>query len=146
PGGHRRQVLPARRIGDPREVPATGRRPGPMPGRHAVLRIAGTYVGTVVGAGFASGQEILRFFTAYAGWAWAGLAVAGLLLALFAAAVMRVGAATGADSHREVMRAVGGPWLGAFSDWAITLFLFAGAGVMMAGSGAIFREQWGLPA
>ena len=113
--------------------------------RTAGLRIAGTDVGTVVGAGFASGQEILRFFTAYGTWAWAGLAAAAVLLALFAAVVMRVGAATGAESHREVMRAVGGRWLGTLADWTISGLLFAGAGVMMAGSGAIFQEQLGLP-
>ncbi|HEX6989760.1 MAG TPA: hypothetical protein VF282_09880 [Bacillota bacterium] len=114
--------------------------------RAARLRIAGTYVGTVVGAGFASGQEILRFFTAYGAWAWAGLAVAATLLALFAVIVIWVGAACRAESHREVIRAIGGRRLGLFADWVISGFLFAGAGVMMAGSGAIFREQFGLPA
>lgn len=112
----------------------------------AGLRIAGAYAGTVVGAGFASGQEILRFFTAYDAWAWAGLTVAAVLLALLGAVVMRIGAITGAESHREVFRAVGGPRLGVLADWIVSGFLLAGAGVMMAGSGAIFREQWGLPA
>ncbi|MBC8080240.1 MAG: hypothetical protein H7X86_07830, partial [Gorillibacterium sp.] len=32
-----------------------------------ILQVAFTYVGTIVGAGFASGQEILQFFTRY-GW------------------------------------------------------------------------------
>ena len=32
-----------------------------------IVRVAFTYIGTVVGAGFASGQEILQFFTRY-GW------------------------------------------------------------------------------
>ena len=32
------------------------------------IRIAGAYVGLIVGAGFASGQEILQFFTSF-GWA-----------------------------------------------------------------------------
>ena len=29
------------------------------------IKIAFTYIGTVIGAGFASGQEILRFFSVY---------------------------------------------------------------------------------
>ena len=31
------------------------------------LRVAGVYVGTIIGAGFASGQEVLQFYTGY-GW------------------------------------------------------------------------------
>lgn len=31
------------------------------------LQIAGAYIGLIVGAGFASGQEVLQFFTSF-GW------------------------------------------------------------------------------
>ncbi|MDO3677624.1 hypothetical protein [Paenibacillus ehimensis] len=31
----------------------------------SILQIAATYTGTVVGAGFASGQSIMQFFTVY---------------------------------------------------------------------------------
>lgn len=31
-----------------------------------VIRIAGAFVGVIVGAGFASGQEIMQFFTSLA--------------------------------------------------------------------------------
>jgi hypothetical protein len=34
------------------------------------MKCAFAYVGTVVGAGFASGQEILRFFTVYGGYSF----------------------------------------------------------------------------
>lgn len=108
-------------------------------------RVAATYIGTVVGAGFASGQEILRFFTAYDGWGTLGLLGVTALLAAFGVAVMRLGAVTGAESHRELVRAVGGLWLGTLVDWVITGFLFAGTAVMIAGSNAIFREQLGWP-
>ena len=120
------------------ERQAGQRLPGPW-------RVASTYIGTVVGAGFASGQEILRFFTAYDGWGTLGLLGVAALLAAFGVAVMRLGAATGAESHRELVRAVGGRWLGTFADWVITGFLFAGTAVMIAGSSAIFREQLGWP-
>ena len=36
------------------------------------LRIAGVYVGTIIGAGYASGQEILQFFTGYGWWGIVG--------------------------------------------------------------------------
>jgi uncharacterized membrane protein YkvI len=45
-----------------------------------VVRIAFTYIGTIVGAGFASGQEILQFFTKYG---WMALFTIGLSTLLF---------------------------------------------------------------
>ena len=116
----------------------------PRSGR-PVLQIAGTYIGTVVGAGFASGQEILRFFTLYGSLGTAGMLISVALLGLYGVAVLRLGERLGAQSHRELLRAVGGPWLGRLADWVISGFLFAGTGVMIAGSGAIFREQLALP-
>ena len=127
-------------------------RTGPAPGAGRAQagtlgpwRVAATYIGTVVGAGFASGQEILRFFSAYDGWGTLGLLGVTALLAAFGVAITRLGAAVGAESHRELVRAVGGRWLGTLADWVITGFLFAGSAVMIAGSNAIFREQFGWP-
>jgi len=54
------------------------REPGPAPGTWA---IAAAFVGTVVGAGFASGQETLQFFTVYGRWGLANSAIAGYSLA-----------------------------------------------------------------
>ncbi|MEK1832032.1 hypothetical protein AAAC51_33515 [Priestia megaterium] len=34
------------------------------------LQVAATYVGTVVGAGFATGKEIVQFFTQYGNLEW----------------------------------------------------------------------------
>ncbi len=35
-----------------------------------VLKIAGAFVGFLVGAGFASGQELLQFFVSFGVWGW----------------------------------------------------------------------------
>jgi len=40
-------------------------------------------VAAVIGAGFASGREIMRFFTMFGAWSWAGCVVAALLLSGF---------------------------------------------------------------
>ncbi|HEX6972474.1 MAG TPA: hypothetical protein VF234_09660 [Limnochordia bacterium] len=111
-----------------------------------MAKIGAVYVGTVVGAGFASGQEVLRFFTAFGGAGTWGLAAAGLMFALFGWAAMEVGQAVGARSHAEVVRAILGPGLGPALDWGITLFLYAIVVLMAAGAGAVFSEQYGLPA
>lgn len=111
-----------------------------------VFRVGATFVGTVVGAGFASGQEALRFFVAFGGAGLLGVGLAALLFAVLGAALMEAGAAVGARSHRELLVAGCGPRLGAALDLLVTAFLFAALAVMVAGGGAVAAEQFGLPA
>ena len=42
-----------------------------------IIRVAMTYAGTIIGAGFVSGQELLQFFVAYGTTGLAGIMVAG---------------------------------------------------------------------
>lgn len=43
------------------------------------FQVAATYVGAVMGAGFASGQEIQQFFTRFGRWGLVGIVVSALL-------------------------------------------------------------------
>ncbi len=107
------------------------------------LRIASAFIGTVVGAGFSSGQEILRFFTAY-GWAgMCGIAVAVALFFFFGYTALLLGRNLNASSHLEIVKFTNGKVLGSAIDMIITLFLFGGLAAMFAGAGAVFREQFG---
>lgn len=109
-----------------------------------MFTIAATYVGTVVGAGFATGQEVLRFFTHLGINGIYGVLGATVLFAVLGGMILQLGHELQAESHVPVVEAVAGPALGGLLDWVITFFLFAGAAVMMAGSGAVFVEGLGL--
>lgn len=111
----------------------------------SVLVIAATYIGTVVGAGFASGQEVLQFFGYFGRAGLAGLAITAILLAAFGYMILELGRRLKAESHLPVIRYAGGRWIGTLLDWVITAFLFGGLVTMGAGAGAIFSEQFGLP-
>lgn len=108
------------------------------------LAVGATYVGTVVGAGFASGQEVWQFFGAHGRAGLAALALSTLLFCLYGLAVLELGLRVRARSHLEVVRAVGGPWVARPVDSIITFFLFGALSVMAAGAGAVFHEQFGL--
>jgi len=110
-----------------------------------VFRVAATYVGTVVGAGFASGQETLRFFAAYGRLGLVGVGVATLLFCGLGVVVMDLGRRLGARTHREILHHLCGPYIGRLMDGLVTLFLGATLTVMVAGGGAVFAEQLGLP-
>ena len=112
----------------------------------AVLRVAATYIGTVVGAGFASGQETLRFFVVFGAWGLWGILVATALFIALGVAVMDLGQRLAASSHREVMLYACGRYLGRFMDLLVTSFLLASLAVMLAGGGAVMAQQFGLSA
>lgn len=109
------------------------------------LKVAAVYIGTVVGAGFASGQEVLQFFGYFGLWGLAGLAVATVLLAYFGYAAMILGHRLDSSSYRPLIRMAGGRWAGNVVDAVITFFLFGALTIMAAGAGALFAEQFGLP-
>jgi uncharacterized membrane protein YkvI len=110
----------------------------------SIFTVAATYVGTVVGAGFATGQEILTFFTHFGMNGVYAVLLATVLLAVLGSLIMRLGYKLQAKSHVAIVEAVTGPVIGRLIDWVITFFLFGGAAIMMAGSGAVFAEHWHL--
>lgn len=124
------------------EAPVTPGKAG-TPGAAAV---ATTYIGTVVGAGFASGQEIWQFFTAFGPVGTLGILLATGLFVFFGLAALRVGSRLGARSHAAVVAVVGGRWLGRALDGLIAFFLFGALATMVAGAGAVSEDQWGQPA
>lgn len=111
----------------------------------SALQVAATYIGTVVGAGFASGQEILQFFSFFGKRSIPGVIVATGLFIFFGLMIMTLGHNLKAKSYLPVIRYTAGRRLGLLIDVIITFFLFGGLSAMAAGAGAIFYEQFGLP-
>ncbi len=111
----------------------------------STLKVATAYIGTVVGAGFASGQEILQFFGFFGGRGIVGIFVSGMLFSLFGYLILELGRKLNADSHLPVIKHIGGKYLGTVIDYVITFFLFGAVTVMAAGAGALLQEQFGLP-
>jgi uncharacterized membrane protein YkvI len=108
-------------------------------------QIAGAYVGIIVGAGFASGQEILQFFTSFGWMGMVGALIATLLFSFLGMQLTQLGSRLQTESHKDVINHICGPYLGIVIDIIITFFLFGVTVVMMAGSGSIFEQQFGLP-
>ena len=109
-----------------------------------VFRVWSVYVGVVVGAGFASGREIVTYFVIYGERWWAGMALAGLLFALVGWAVLRL-IRQGPRTYRELMRQTLGRRLGTAMEWVSGLFLLALFCTMCAAAGELLRELTGWP-
>ena len=65
------------------------------------LRIAGAYIGVVVGAGFASGQEVLQFFTSFSWYGFLGVVVAMVLFMFLGAQILQIGSQLQTQSHEQ---------------------------------------------
>ncbi|SFK09828.1 Uncharacterized membrane protein YkvI [Halobacillus dabanensis] len=108
-----------------------------------VLKIASAFIGIIVGAGFASGQEILQYFTSFGYLGTIGTIIATALFAYMGMMLVKLGTRTQATSHREAVYKVSGPF-GLIVDYVIILTLFGVGVVMIAGAGSIPSQQFGM--
>lgn len=108
-------------------------------------RIALVLVGTVIGAGFASGAEIMAYFTSYGEAGFWGMMAAGGLFFAGTYGTLQIAYEHKSTDYGAFTEVVAGKWLGALLDAVVTLSMLVGYGVMLAGSGAIFMQQWAVP-
>lgn len=109
------------------------------------LQIALAYMSVVVGGGFASGQEVLQFFTGYGLVGIIGTLVSAVLFAFLGMQIARMSSSMQANSHKKVLYTLFGTRAGFVVDVVLSFFLFGVGVVMLAGSGSIFAQQYGLP-
>ena len=110
----------------------------------AIFQCAGGFVAWVIGSGFATGQEVLQFFTSYglASYAIVGVNLIGFLL------VGTILLTTG-YRHRETegfeqFEYYCGPKLGKFYSWLIPATLIPVMAVLISGAGATLSEYYGV--
>lgn len=96
------------------------------------------FVGSVIGAGFASGEEVLAFFAVYGTESLAATAAAGALFALLGARLILLAHRAGGAGQEAVLRLL----FGRFARWAsalLALLWLAVLAVMLSGAGALFQ-------
>lgn len=110
----------------------------------AAFQIAAVYVGTVVGAGFATGKEIVEFFSRFGFFGFIGILMSGYLLIFLGSKLMRMAARIKAKSYQEFNAYLFGKWAGQGINLLMLFMLLGVCAVMLAGAGAVFKEQLGL--
>ncbi|MNI16204.1 hypothetical protein D3C73_695310 [compost metagenome] len=109
-----------------------------------IIRVAFTYIGTIVGAGFASGQEILQFFTRYGWMATLTIALSSLLFVWLGIKLMLMAQELKAQSYENLNEALFGKKIGSIISLFTMVVLFGITTVMLAGAGTVFHEQLNL--
>ncbi|PLR75582.1 hypothetical protein CU633_20290 [Bacillus sp. V3-13] len=110
----------------------------------AAFQIAAVYVGTVVGAGFATGKEIVEFFSRFGFIGLISILMSGYLLIFLGSKLMRMAAQINAKSYQELVNYLFGSLLGTMINILLLVMLLGVCAVMLAGAGAVFDEQLGL--
>ncbi|HHY83152.1 MAG TPA: hypothetical protein GX505_10815 [Clostridiales bacterium] len=108
------------------------------------FRIAMAYIGTVVGAGFATGQEIMQFFTRYGFRSFWAILISAVLFILVGRSILLYGRKLDAKSYGSLADHIFG-WTGSFINLYLGVTFVLICGAMFAGAGALFQEQWGVP-
>ncbi|GER23630.1 membrane protein [Zafaria cholistanensis] len=129
------------------QLTSTGTR-ADTPGKGSLSRIlayAGAIVAFLIGSGFATGQEILQYFTSYGYWGVFGTGLLVLVLMTYVAVeFFLVGQAKKYDRPSQIFHYYCGKHLGTFFDFFSILFVFLSFTVMVSGAGAVLEEHYGV--
>lgn len=110
-----------------------------------VIKFAGAFIAFLIGSGFATGQEILQYYTSYG---LKGMMTALVMLALFVYAggsFILTGYRQNFAKGSEIFQYYCGEKIGSAYDYFTIAFLFMSYVVMIAGAGATLNQHFGVP-
>ncbi len=110
----------------------------------AAFQIGAVYVGTIVGAGFATGREIVEFFTQYGVSGLVGIGISGFLFIWLGTRIMIIANRIQAISYKEFNEYLFGRKIAFLVNALMLLVLIGVTSVMLSGAGAVFHEQLGI--
>lgn len=109
-----------------------------------VVRFAGAYIAYIIGSGFASGQEIMQFYTGYGLRSIFAVLISAVLFIWVGVTVMRIGFDHRGDGSFRPYREICGRYPGIFYEIFTYVYLFCIVVVMISGAGATLSEYFGL--
>lgn len=111
----------------------------------SAFRLACVYTGAVLGAGFASGQEIWRFFGRFGWWGFWGMCLTILFFAFVGCGMFLKIYRLALSSYTEFCGELFGKRAGKFFSFFGNCYMGATFCIMLSGSGALFQQELHLP-
>lgn len=111
----------------------------------SIWQVAFTYIGALVGAGFASGQELLKFFTVFGKKGVMGAVISGFLFGIFGFLVFRVVTREKIENYGQLLGFLFGKRIALFVEGLLSLFLLLCLAVMFVAGGSLFHQLWSFP-
>lgn len=110
-----------------------------------VIMYGGTFISFLIGSGFATGQEVLQYFTSYGYWGIAGTAVMFCIFLYVCSSFVLAGNENNFEKPNDIYVYYCGKYAGRFFDYFSILFIYMSYFVMIAGAGATVQQQYGIP-
>lgn len=111
-----------------------------------VLMTASAFIGVIVGAGFASGQEVLQYFTSFGLPGIFAVFISTVIFAYIGMMLVFLGSKAQTTSYNTVIYKISHfKIVGIIVDCVLVFTLFGVGVVMIAGAGANLNQQFGIP-
>ncbi|NSW90024.1 MAG: hypothetical protein HPY74_04935 [Firmicutes bacterium] len=110
-----------------------------------IIKVSSVYLAVIIGAGFASGQEIIHFFTSYGKGGFYGILLSGALFAFSGYIILEKVYLERVRNFEELIFPIAGLLLGRIMQLISTIFLLSVYCVMIAGMGSILSGLFHLP-
>ncbi|AKA71331.1 transporter [Clostridium scatologenes] len=107
-----------------------------------VLQISAVFIGTIVGAGLASGQEISQFFTVYGYKSFFGILICCIIYIIMGYIVIQLSLKYKLTSYDGLISLVSPGFLGQVTNLFTTIFLISTSAVILAGSGSLLNQYF----
>lgn len=109
-----------------------------------IFQIAAVFIGTIVGAGLASGQEISQFFTQYGYKSFIGILICCIIYIIMSIIIISISEKYKLNSYDGLISLVSPGFLGIIINSLTTFFLIGGSSIILAGSGALIHQYFGV--
>ncbi|WP_252236874.1 transporter [Clostridium sp. CH2] len=110
-----------------------------------IFQVAVVFIGTIVGAGLASGKEITEFFTSFGLKSFFGIIVCGIFYIVIGCIIAKISIHYELNSYSDLINVISPNYLGKFTGFITTLYLISSASIILAGSGALINQFFGIP-
>ena len=109
------------------------------------FQIATIFIGTIVGAGLSSGRELSQFFSQYGYLSFIGLILCAIFYIWMSRMIIAISRKHKLHSYDAFINLISPGIMGKITNSVITFFFFASTAIVIAGSGALINQYFGIP-
>lgn len=109
-----------------------------------IMKFAGTYISVCIGSGFATGQEIMQFFSAHGMISILSNIICMGLMAYCGANLLEIGKKGNLKSSNDIFTYLCGRHIGNLFKKFMPLFFFCSFVIMLSGAGASINQYYGI--
>ena len=106
--------------------------------------VAGTYISICIGSGFATGQEIMQFFSSHGMISVLASLICMVLMAYCGASLLTMGQKAKLKNSNDIYTYLCGKYIGNFFKIFMPIFFFCSFVVMISGAGASINQYYGV--